>query len=313
MIMSYREALLDPNVSWGRLIEGEILPERLYKYQSFYSKEGEENKYWKNNIQGEFHLSLGCEFEDTNDCRPYINKKDVKQYLVDFLETLKTKQSDIELIMKEFDEELNENTIDEIVRNYQTQIRIGCFTDSVRNKRMWEKYSNNGSGFCIEYDTKKSELFSLSMLPVLYVSEQYNMSTNYVCSLILELCRQGKKRSEEEQLQIYNNIYKKVIKTAYIPLFLKDADKWSFEREYRMFILKKRNTSNGMLRMEDVLDKNYNIDLSKAIKAIYLGVNFDKNENADRLYDGILDIRGKQENLFDIYRMDAYGMAQKLC
>ena len=139
------------------------------------------------------------------------------------------------------------------------------------------------------------------------------MSTNFACSLILECCRQGKKRSEEEQLRTFGGIYERVIKTAYIPLFLKNAEKWSFEREYRMFILKHRSTPNGMLRMEDVLDENYNIDLSKAIKAVYLGADFDKNENADKLYDAILDIRKKQRDLFDIYKIDASGIARKQC
>ena len=166
MIKSYREALLDPNISWTQLTQGITLPDRLYKYQFFYSEEGEENKYWKNNIQGEFHLSLGCEFEDTNDCRPYINKMDVKQYLNNFLSSMKAEQSSVTLALKQFDEAFDDNTVMGIVQNYQNMIRIGCFTDSFQNEKMWRKYSNRGRGFCIEYDTKKSELFSLSMLPV---------------------------------------------------------------------------------------------------------------------------------------------------
>lgn len=312
MIKSYREALLDPNISWTQLTQGITLPDRLYKYQFFYSEEGEENKYWKNNIQGEFHLSLGCEFEDTNDCRPYINKMDVKQYLNNFLSSMKAEQSSVTLALKQFDEAFDDNTVMGIVQNYQNMIRIGCFTDSFQNEKMWRKYSNRGRGFCIEYDTKKSELFSLSMLPVVYTSEQYNMSMNYAKFLILECCLRGKKRSREEQLRIYGDIYEKLLKIAYIPLFLKNAEKWSFEREYRLFIIKNRNTENGMLCMENMLNDNYNIDLSRAIKAIYLGVDFDKNKNAEKLYDAIMDIRKKKQgDLFDIYRMNEDGIAQK--
>ena len=98
---------------------------------------------------------------------------------------------------------------------------------------------------------------------------------------------------------------------AYIPLFLKDKEKWSFEKEYRMFILKNRNTQNGMLRMKDVLDKNNNIDLSKSINAIYLGKDFSSNKNATELYDTILNIRKKNTVKFDIYKMNDHGIAEK--
>ena len=253
--MTYKKALFHPDVSWAELIDEIDIPDRLYKFQYFYSENGEENKFWKNNMQGEFHLSLACEFEDTNDCRPYINKMDVKQCLNDILKkSKKVEQSIIKSAIKQFEEVFDENIAKEIVHNYQNMIRIGCFTTSFKNEKMWNKYSNCGRGFCIEYDTKKAELFSLSTLPILYTSKQYNMSLNYACSLIMEWCRQGKKRSMEEHLQKNNNIYEKIIKTAYIPLFLKNAEKWSFEKEYRMFVLKKRKTPSGMLKMEDVLD-----------------------------------------------------------
>ena len=57
---------------------------------------------------------------------------------------------------------------------------------------------------------------------------------------------------------------------------------------------------------------NQNIDLSKSIKAIYLGVDFDKNKKAEKLYEIILDIRNSNEEVkFDIYRMNRYGVAEK--
>jgi hypothetical protein len=305
------EALLNPNISWSQLINGIDIPDKLYKYQYFSTSKGEENKYWKNNIQGEFHLSLGCEFEDMNDCKPYIQKTDVKEYLTDFLKAMNVEPVKIISAIKQFEDVFNEKIQNEIVNNYQKMIRIGCFTDSYQNEKMWKKYSNSNQGFCIEYNTKKESLFSHSMLPVIYTKEQYNMSYNYACSLILEFCRKGKNRSEEEQLQLYKSIYEKVIKTAYVPIFLKDDEKWSFEREYRLFFLKNRNTTNGMLRMDEVLDENYNIDLSKCITAIYLGKDFYSNENADELYKIILDIRNKKDVRFDIYKMNEYGIAEK--
>lgn len=311
MEMSYRKDLYDPNISWSQLIERVNIPDQLYKFQYFISENGEENQYWKNNIQGEFHLSLGNEFEDVNDCKPYICKTDVETHLKDLLKGMNANQEKVDSAIKQFEDVFGENEIQAIIDNYQKMIRIGCFTDSYQNDKMWEKYSNNYQGFCIEYDTKKSELFSNSMLPVVYTKERYNMSFSYAIFLILELYRKGKNRSEEEQLQIFSSVYGKAIKTAYIPIFLKNEDKWSFEKEYRMFILKNRNTPRGMLKMNEVLDENHNIDLSKAIRAIYLGKNFAQNNNADEMYKHILEIRDKNIDKFDIYKIDENGIAIK--
>lgn len=64
--------------------------------------------------------------------------------------------------------------------------------------------------------------------------------------------------------------------------------------------------------MDDVLDKNYNIDLSKSIKAIYLGIDFDKNKNADKFYENIWDIGNSKRGVrFDIYRINEYGIVEK--
>lgn len=311
--MKYSDVLFNPNISWAELVDRARIPDRLYKYQSFYFSESVENKFWKNNLQGEFHLSLGCEFEDTNDCRPYINKGKVEEYLIDFFKSgMHLTKEEINHVVQEFREAFDEDTAQNIVNNYQSKIRIGCFTDSFRNKKMWMKYGNNATGFCIEYNTHKAELFMLSTLPVLYTGKPYDLSMNYAYSLLLECCRRAKNRSMEEQSQIYNDIYKKIIKTAYIPLFLKAEKEWSFEREYRMFILKNRNTPKGRLKMEEVLDENYNIDLSRSINAVYLGNNFEQNKCAHKLYDTIMEIREEmQGNPFSIYKINGQGQAEK--
>jgi hypothetical protein len=310
--MTYKDAFFDPSISWAQLIEEVQIPKKLYKYQSFYTESGLENQFWMNNMQGEFHLSLGSEFEDANDCKPYICKADVKRHLHNFLKSMNEEQEQINSVIQQFETAFNENSIERIVNNYQSTIRIGCFTDSFKNDQMWSKYATCYRGYCIEYDTSKAELFTLSMLPVLYIFNQYNLSISYANSLILECCRQGKKRSEEEQLEIYKGIYEKISKITYIPIFLKNEDKWSFEKEYRMFILNNRTTKDGVLRMKDVLDEKHNINLSKAVKAIYLGKNFYENENADILYDKLLSIqKSKTGMVFDIYKMNQFGIAEK--
>ena len=45
--MTYREALLNPDIPWEKLIEGVMVPDKLFKYQFFYSEGGEENRFGK--------------------------------------------------------------------------------------------------------------------------------------------------------------------------------------------------------------------------------------------------------------------------
>ncbi len=68
----------------------------------------------------------------------------------------------------------------------------------------------------------------------------------------------------------------------------KEKEKWDFEQEYRMFLLKNRTTTVGMLRAKDILDANSNIDLSNAITAIYLGERFNMNLNHNAIKEEIL-------------------------
>ena len=63
--------------------------------------------------------------------------------------------------------------------------------------------------------------------------------------------------------------------------------------------MKSRSTRAGILKAEKFLDSNYNIDLSAAVSAIYLGENFDQNENYRVLLDKVTSIcQAKKINLF---------------
>lgn len=309
MRMLYKDALMSPDISWNQLSEKVIIPSKLYKYQYFYTDVGKKNPFWEKNMNGEFHLSLGCEFEDVNDCKPYISKTDVKKYLVEFYEAMKVEHKIIDNTMRQFETKFTDEIIDGVIRNYQSQIRIGCFTNSFQNNEMWEKYADNKKGFCIEYDTCKNDLFCISTLPVCYTSEKYNLSMTYAYSIILECCKIGKHRNDQEHFNIYQKIYEKIIKTAYIPLFLKEKEKWCFEHEYRMFILKNRNTTRGMLKMNQVLDKNFNINLFAAISAIYLGENFYDNENSSDILRIIKEIAMRKN--IPLYKMNGI-IAEKI-
>ena len=118
MDKSYQKMLLDPNIPYDAIIKRYPVPQYLYKYQNFYSEKMEENKYWRDNIKGAFHLSLGCEFEDKNDCKPYINKDRIfniiRAYLKEFGNTPD------EAIESELSKMYEIIDIKNITSNYQT-------------------------------------------------------------------------------------------------------------------------------------------------------------------------------------------------
>ena len=66
MRMSYKDALMAPDISWNQLTATVTITSKLYKYQNFYTDVGKKNPFLEKNMNDEFHLSLGCEFEDIN-------------------------------------------------------------------------------------------------------------------------------------------------------------------------------------------------------------------------------------------------------
>lgn len=213
---------------------------------------------------------------------PHIDIKKVREILEDYLKESLQEKIRIEEIKKIIDRDIVEDRITHIKKNFQEEIRIGCFTDSPNNEQMWEKYSDNKRGYCIEYDSSRHTLFTISTLPVIYTQHQYDLSSPYAFSIILEVVKKSGTKSYEEMIKCYNTYYKKILKMTYVPLFVKQP-KWKFEREYRMFLLKHRNTIQGMITMDEILDENKNIDLSKSITGIYLGENFSQNKDSDNI------------------------------
>lgn len=298
--MRYEEALFSPDISWDLLTQGVKIPKKLYKYQGFYRSDGTDNPYWEENMKGAFHLSLGCEFEDTADCKPFFDIQFIKNHINNFLISMSVEEDMRKSILLQLDKAITEEITKQIESNYQNEIRIGCFTYRSDNDRMWDKYADMKKGYCIEYNTNKNKLFELSTLPVLYSNTPYDNSLTLANALILECNRIAKQRTDKEDLEVFKSIYSKIMKTAYIPVFIKQKAVWEFEEEYRLFLLKNRHTRDGMIRMEQFLDSNFNINLSDAISAIYLGECFDNNKRSAELLKKIIDI-SKEKNI-SVYR-----------
>ena len=283
----YKNDLYNPKLSFDSLIDRITIPKHLYKYQYFFSDNHIENIYWKENIQGAFHLSRGCEFEDTNDCKPFIDINKVCEIIESLLKKINTPKSN-ETIMS-IKAAFQNDYIKTVESNYQKDIRIGCFTTSSNSKRMWNKYGNDSTGFCMEYNTDQNKLLKYSTLPILYTDEKYDSSVTLANQLIIEINRKAKGRTLSEDIDVMQEIYQQILKTVYIPIFIKKTE-WSFEEEYRLFLLKHRNTPIGMIKAEDELNEHNNIDLKSEVSAIYLGENFHLNPNYEQLKKQVTEI-----------------------
>ena len=293
--MSYKDVLFSADIPWDSMTNNIPVPPRLYKYQGFITEDGSQNVYWRMNMRGQFHTSRGNEFEDTMDCRPSFSQERVLSYIEDILKVCCVSDDERNNVLLRLKSSVNQEYFQCIEKNYRNNIQIGCFTDSSNNNEMWNKYSHNKAGFCIEYTTKNNPLFRLATLPVLYENMPYDLSLTLAEIIVLDLVGQAKKRSTEENSKVFEILYSRILKTAYIPLFMKHTS-WSFEKEYRMFLLRHRLTREGMLASQDYMDSNGNIDLSDAVTAIYLGQNFENNQNAPQLRAQIISIC-KEKNI----------------
>lgn len=139
---------------------GSSIPEALYKYQSFIKADGTANSHWDGNMEGQFHMSLGCEFEDRNDCKPDFSKNSVSKYIDDFLRSSNTDSNVRVEISEKLMQPLTDKYLYSVISNYQN-MRIGCFTDSSDNEKMWKKYACDKTGYCIAYDTSKKQTISI--------------------------------------------------------------------------------------------------------------------------------------------------------
>lgn len=279
---SYYRVLFSGEHSINTLTHVYKVPKKLFKYQQFFDISGIENRYWHSNLQGTFHMSLAKEFEDILDSVPSFDEDKIKESIFCLLK--KNTSPDIqEKLYEELEKNITKETFNRIILNYKEKIRIGCFTTRSDNYKMWKKYANGGSGYCIQYRTDNNLLFQNLTLPICYTNQKPEMSEVFSILLILELYKDAKKRADFQNLLIFIPYYKKIIQKINFPIFIKKPI-WNFEEEYRMYL------SQSMLNSSKYLDKQYNLNLSNSISAIYLGPCFDNNINSLDIKKEVKDI-----------------------
>lgn len=128
------------------------MPNKLYRYRDF-------NEYSEDNIlKGEVHFSFASDFNDPFDAAIKLNfdkiekELEPKKYIIELVKQIPQRDKLYKCIQKKIFEE------------FQKYIKIACFSEYKDSMLMWSHYANYHKGFCIEYDTSKSELFEKYML-----------------------------------------------------------------------------------------------------------------------------------------------------
>ena len=207
------------------------MPNKLYRYRKF-------DKNYKSNImEGHVYLSLPNAYNDPFDSAVSFDYEKC-------LETILGKESLNRMLNAKINiKDLFKKHYEQTYKRFRENAKIACFSEVNDSILMWSHYADNHSGFCIEYDTRKSSLFKELALPVIYKQERYNATK---CLLT------------------------KNPNIALNPIMYKDIS-WSYEKEWRLW-----GTIDYFKNKLDFLD------LSNAITGIYLGACI-KEKDKDKM------------------------------
>ena len=179
--------------------------------------------------------------------------------------------------------------------------KIGCFTEKVNSKYMWDLYADGYKGFALEYDFRKWYTLHVNLYPIIYSSQMLDATdmidriciTDYVDSIQPEDAY--KNAFEEFRAQLHQLFPIDLI--YYIKAYLyKDKADYSHEREWRM------------LRIDSETGQDYiNIPDMGTLKAIYYGLHMEPRYKAHlkaiakakgiKEYDVVLDKNSRKYSL----------------
>lgn len=160
-------------------------------------------------------------------------------------------------------------------RNPRNSAKIGCFTESVQSKYMWDRYGDGYKGFALEYDFRECILeynkqgLNVNLFPVIYADLRPDVTLDEGNIYVYEHFKQiGDKNMLDylsSQLRI-NQVY------WYRAYLYKDREEYEHEHEWRMLYY---NLDN---------EKDYeSIPDIGCLKAIYYGPDI-PSKDKDKLH-----------------------------
>ncbi|WDF02944.1 DUF2971 domain-containing protein [Shouchella hunanensis] len=186
------------------------VPEKIYKYISLNSDDNLNQLKFNTLQDNKVFLSCASQLNDPFDSRGYFYKKQ---------EMAKHPE------LKRF----NGSIIDDFAK----YALVCSFSKvGVNNMPMWAHYSNNHSGFCVEYEPKKNDdLFRGCLFTIQYTDDRIDI-TQAMDKAITNLLNHKKKSIDD----YFKNVQIELMPIAWITQFLNCVkhSSWSYEKEVRL-------------------------------------------------------------------------------
>jgi hypothetical protein len=171
-------------------------------------------------------------------------------------------------------------------RGKEKTAKIGCFTENVQSKFMWDHYAGGYTGFALEYNLKElvykyqyNPDISPVVFPVIYTDMMPDVTDNEFNAYMREKCL------KEKWMESWAPLYYSAPLNAlhmYIPYLYKDRAEYAHEREWRMICYDIENNDEFSL----IPDLN-------CLKAIYYGPDI-SSDNRNKVHN-IAQARGISE------------------
>ena len=180
--------------------------------------------------------------------------------------------------------------------------KIGCFTEKVNSKYMWDLYADGYKGFALEYDFRKWYGLDVNIYPIIYSSIMFDATqiisrlciTKYVDSIQPEKAYEETFEVFKAQLHQLNPIDLMYFTKMYL---YKDKTEYSHEREWRILKIDKDSLNHDFISIPDM---GY-------LKAIYYGPDMEPRYKTHlrsiakakgiREYNVVLDRNSRKYNL----------------
>lgn len=311
------ESTYIPTVGDGAKIEKEFnlflnnviqhIPEKLYRYRRC-------DEYSIDSFQkGTIYVCNANRFTDKYDSRVYVDRDKIAKELIhgfknaisDLIKDVKSKNPNLKSekvseICYLMECGLSEQTIiDKIIdedytdfikgivedmkkrefrfRSNEKTAKLGCFTESVQSKFMWDHYAEGYTGFALEYNLKELMLKSMSnpnsfisVFPVIYTDKMPDVTDDEGKAYMRE------KSLKENGMDYWTQLYYSIPLNAthiFKPYLYKDKAEYSHEREWRIIYYDADNHEDFSL-----------IPDSNCLKAIYYAPDISL-ENKRKLHD----------------------------
>ncbi len=160
-------------------------------------------------------------------------------------------------------------------RNSEKTARIGCFTESVESKFMWDTYADGYQGFALDYDLRSYIIACMAkgipayIFPVIYSDERPDLSIDESNYYLFEKLQE---KGMLNMLEPFKPFLDSNMLSPHKPFLYKDKEEYGHEREWRLLHYDEKCTNDYM----EIPDMG-------CLKAIYYGPDI-KEDDYEKLH-----------------------------